>query len=115
MTMDLDLPDFVEELARAGAAAEFTDLTTYVALLIIRDDERRRANAVQAAAKHALPVVPEEVRQRALQKRLALRAMREARNPRDDPVSTHDGTRGRQAGQTERPPGRRGGPGGHRR
>jgi hypothetical protein len=77
MTMNLELPEFVEDMARAGAAAEYTDLATYIMLLIIRDDERRLANAARAAADRALPAVPEEVRQRALKKVLALRARRE--------------------------------------
>ena len=79
--MTFDLPQFVEELAREGAAADYTDLATYISLLIIRDDERRRAAAARAAAARALPVVPEEVRQHALRKVLALRARREADIP----------------------------------
>ncbi len=79
--MTFDLPEFVEEMARAGAAAEHTDLATYVALLIIRDDERRLAEAARAAADRALPVVSEEARQLALKNVLALRARREARIP----------------------------------
>jgi hypothetical protein len=60
--MTFDLPEFVEEMARAGAAAEHTDLATYIMLLIIRDEERRLADAARAAADAALPVVSEEVR-----------------------------------------------------
>jgi hypothetical protein len=101
MTMTLDLPEFVEELARAGAAAEYTDLTSYVALLIIRDDERRRAEAAQAAAKSALPAVPEGFRERALQKLQELRAKREACNLQDDSSRAHGETRKRAAGRTE--------------
>jgi hypothetical protein len=77
VTMTFDLPEFVEEMARAGAAAEHTDLATYVTLLIIHDDERRRSDAARAAADAALPVVPEEVRQRAIKNILAGRAGRE--------------------------------------
>ena len=79
--MNLDLPEFVEDMARAGAAAEYTDLATYIMLLIIRDDERRLADAARAAADRALPAVPEEVCQRALNKMLALRARREILMP----------------------------------
>jgi hypothetical protein len=81
MTMTFDLPEFVEEMAREGAAAEYTDLATYIALLIIRDDERRRSDAARAAAERALPVVSEEVRQRALKNLLDRRARREAGLP----------------------------------
>jgi hypothetical protein len=79
--MQIDLLGVVEDMARAGAAAEYTDLATYINLLIIRDDKRRREEAARAAAARALPVVPEEVRQRALKKLLALRARRETVNP----------------------------------
>jgi hypothetical protein len=71
----------VEELARAGAAAEYTDLATYILLLMIRDDERRLAAAAAARAAPALPVVSEEVRQRALKNLLDRRARREADIP----------------------------------
>jgi hypothetical protein len=81
MTRTFDLPQFVEVLAREGAAAEYTDLATYISLLIIQDDERRRADVARAAADRALPVVPEEVWQRALKELLALRARREADTP----------------------------------
>jgi len=76
VTMTYDLPEYVVEVARAGAAAEHTDLATYVTLLIIHDDERRRSDAARAAADAALTVVPEEVRQRALRNILARRAGR---------------------------------------
>jgi hypothetical protein len=75
--MQLDVPEFVEEMARAGAAAEYTDLATYISLLVVRDDKRRLEDAARAAAARALPVVSEEARQRALNKILALRARRE--------------------------------------
>jgi hypothetical protein len=81
VTMTFDLPEFLEEMAREGAAAEYTDLATYIMLLIIRDDERRRSDAARAAAERALPAVSEEVRQRALKKVLALRAQRETGIP----------------------------------
>jgi hypothetical protein len=74
--MQIEMLEVVEEMARAGAAAEYTDLTTYINLLIIRDDKRRREEAARA-----LPVVSEEARQRALNKLLALRAQREAGIP----------------------------------
>jgi hypothetical protein len=48
--MQLDLPDFVDKMARASAAAEYTDLVTYIMLLIIRDDKRRLEEAARAAA-----------------------------------------------------------------
>jgi hypothetical protein len=58
-----------------------TDLATYIALLIIRDDERRRSDAARAAAERALPVVSEEVRQRALKTLLDRRSRRETGLP----------------------------------
>jgi hypothetical protein len=79
--MTLDLLEVVEEMAREGTAAEYTDLATYVSLLIIRDDERRRSDAARAAAERALPVVPEEARQRALKNLLDRRARRETGLP----------------------------------
>jgi hypothetical protein len=79
--MTLNLPEFVEEAARAGAAAECTDLATYILPLIIPDEERRLAAAGARAEAAALPAVSEEVRQRALNNILALRARREAGIP----------------------------------
>ena len=79
--MQLDLLEVVEEMARAGAAAEYTDLATYINLLIIRDDKRRREEAARAAAAWAIPVVSEEARQRVLNMLLALRARRETGIP----------------------------------
>jgi hypothetical protein len=50
-------------------------------LLIMRDEERRLAAAAARAEAAALPAVSEEVRQRALNNILALRARRETGIP----------------------------------
>lgn len=74
--MELDLPRFVEELAVAGAAAEGTDVLTYVCVLICEDANRReevRKNPPR------LPDIPPGARERALKRLLEQRASRLSR------------------------------------
>jgi hypothetical protein len=74
--MDLDLPQFVEELAEQGAAADGTDVLTYLCVLVCEDANRR-----DEARKNSprLPEVAPEVRERALKRVLELRARRLSR------------------------------------
>ena len=72
--MEVDFPEFVEDLIYEGAAAAGTDALTYLCALVCEDANRR--DQAKKDPPRRLPEVAPETRERALRGLLEQRAMR---------------------------------------